>query len=397
MKENLRFIQWDYVFLIWFLTESWFNHTIIGTLGQALFMLYSMYKCMMIKRFHWSALFSLYLVFCSVCFFNIWGGFAIAPSRSLLMAGVVLRNFIFIYFLYQYIQLVTSQHFLSFFTLACCMSSLGVLLLYFMSTGTLDMRTDGAESTINANIQSVINAFIISWLIISKQYKGKFFFIISFLFLFVLFSGTRKSIISIVVLVGGYLMLKQPRHIVRNMIGVIMLLLVLYVVLMKIPAIYDIIGNRFASLFSFMEGGDTDESTDTRNKFIELGLLYWANNPLWGNGLNSFGVLWGEDTYSHNNYIELLCSLGIVGLIAYYMIYIIPLVKTLKSYIKHNQPTIAFTLCMILSCLISDYAMVTYFERIPLMLTVLVYVFLKENNPRRRTNIEQYQVNSSVK
>ena len=377
MPGRFRAIPWDYFFLLWFLTESWFNHTIIGTLGQAFFMLYSMYKCLSIKRFCWSFFLIYYFLFCVVCYLNIYLGYAISPDHSHKMLGVVLRNFVFIFFLYQYIHYVSTESFLPFFSKACCISSFGILLIFYLNTGGFYMHDDDSLGIINANIQSVIDGFIIAWMIINKRYKVNDLLLLLFLFLFILLSGTKKSIITIIVVVGINMVLKNPKHIIRNLSGILALLVVLYIVLMKIPAVYDMIGSRFETLFSFMEGGDTDSSTKARDNFIELGLLYWADSPIWGRGLNSFGYLYGDDTtYSHNNYVELLCSVGIVGLISYYLMYI----HAIISFIRVNNRIVTpLALSIIISFLITDYALVSYFERVLYIPIVLVYVLLSES------------------
>ncbi|MBO5629240.1 MAG: O-antigen ligase family protein, partial [Aeriscardovia sp.] len=271
---------------------------------------------------------------------------------------MVVRNFVFLYFLYLYVLKTGSQKFLKVLTITSCIASLGVLLIFFINTGSFYLHDEDSLGIINANIQSVIDGFVIAWLIVSKKYKGKYLYAILFLFVFILLSGTRKSIITIAVIVGGFMMLRNAKNILRNAVIVLILFVALYFILMKIPAVYDMIGNRFESLFSFMEGGDTDDSTKTRDRFIEYALLFWADSPIWGNGLNSFGILYGiEDTYSHNNYVELLCSVGLVGMVSYYLMYLFSLFKLIT--IKKNREIFTFTVCLIISILLKDYALVS--------------------------------------
>ena len=152
---------------------------------------------------------------------------------------------------------------------------------------------------------------------------------------------------------------------------------------MKVQVVYEMIGSRFETLQSFIEGGDTDNSTKARDNFIEIGMLYWSKNPIWGHGLNSFGALWGDDTtYSHNNYVELLCSVGIVGAISYYMIYLASLIKFIK--LRGKDMIVPFAISVIFSCLITDYALVSYFERVLYIPIVILFVILSRYDYTRK-------------
>lgn len=374
---------WTNFFIIWFLTDSLFNHTIIGMIGQVLFMLYSIYICFINKTIHSSVLFFIYGLFCTVCYLNIILGHAVDPNRSRFMLGVVLRNFVFIYCLYQYISNTTANTFIPIFVKVCCISSIGILIVNYARTGVIYMHEDDLlEKMINANMQSVINAFAASWMIINKRYKGRELIILIVLLIFIILSGTRKSIISIAIIVGGFTILKSSRHRIRNLLGIVVLFFISYLVIMRIPSIYEMIGSRLESLFAFMNGEESDASTNTRNRFIVLGMSFWSQEPIWGNGLNSFGLLWGDETtYCHNNYVELLCCVGLMGCISYYLMFLIPLIRSIAIYVKTHNSKALLSLCLILSILVSDYAMVTYFERMPYIELLLVYVLINESRP----------------
>jgi len=64
-----------------------------------------------------------------------------------------------------------------------------------------------------------------------------------------------------------------------------------------------------------------DSSYRTRAEMIEQGIQLWRQAPLFGNGTDAFRGLSGKGTYSHNNYVELLCDLGIVGVALFYALH----------------------------------------------------------------------------
>lgn len=69
-----------------------------------------------------------------------------------------------------------------------------------------------------------------------------------------------------------------------------------------------------------------DGSLNSRNLMIQKGIGYFTEKPILGHGLDQFRVLFekepfGRRTYSHNNFVELLVSTGIIGFLIYYSIY----------------------------------------------------------------------------
>ncbi|MGH7866088.1 MAG: O-antigen ligase family protein [Candidatus Dormibacteraceae bacterium] len=66
-----------------------------------------------------------------------------------------------------------------------------------------------------------------------------------------------------------------------------------------------------------------DESSYlTRYNMVQKALSLWEEAPLLGNGVDAFHSLSGYQTYAHNNYVELLCDLGLVGVFLFYAIHV---------------------------------------------------------------------------
>lgn len=77
----------------------------------------------------------------------------------------------------------------------------------------------------------------------------------------------------------------------------------------------------YSRFVRFFEGRDT--SAATRLDMIGEGWRLWLEAPILGHGIDQFRVLSQFATYSHNNYIEMLATLGIVGFILYYSVYLL--------------------------------------------------------------------------
>jgi O-antigen ligase len=66
---------------------------------------------------------------------------------------------------------------------------------------------------------------------------------------------------------------------------------------------------------------DSDSSYHKRISMIQSGFNRWQEAPLLGNGVDAFRNLSGMGTYAHNDYIELLCDLGLLGTLLFYAIH----------------------------------------------------------------------------
>jgi len=126
----------------------------------------------------------------------------------------------------------------------------------------------------------------------------------------------------------------------------------------------------------FTGEGATNHSTLLRLFYIKVGFEAFLNNPILGYGLEGFATILlhniGEVTYSHNNYIEMLVNLGLVGFIIYYSIYS----KLFKKLFKYTGKDIFTKLIFIIlvSKLFSDIASVSYYSKETYILLVLYYI-----------------------
>lgn len=376
VDKSIKYNAWDYCFLIWFITDSAFNHTIVGILGQAIFFMFSFKEFVENKKVLPSYTWMAFALFCFTCWYNIQSGNALSNKTAGFMLNVLLRNLVFIYFLYIYIINRGINVIIRLFINTCLVSSIVVIIYNYMMTGSLVMRD--VEGSINGNLQAVNNAIAIGLLYAIDRKESKHWIYKSILLLiFCILAGTRKAIVVLAIMIGGQIMMANPKKIVSNMIKLGITSCLMLLIMFKVDFVYDIIGNRFEGLLGFVnDTGDVDASTDTRSKFIELGMLYFSTNPINGYGIDCFRELQGaHETYSHNNYVEILFGVGIPGIITYYSMYLLPLIKGVKIWIIQNNIYIMLGVIMCIGCLFADYGMVSYFNR-STYLKVLLIVML---------------------
>jgi O-antigen ligase len=126
----------------------------------------------------------------------------------------------------------------------------------------------------------------------------------------------------------------------------------------------------------------TDGSTEDRLEFTNLALNTFYSNPFLGVGSNNFSVLYPRSGYSHNNFVEILANLGIVGFIPFYMLYYFTKRKLDKISVKKIKILLmGFTALL----LIMEIALVTYYSKY--LIIILFWLFLTAETYNNR-NVE---------
>ncbi len=149
---------------------------------------------------------------------------------------------------------------------------------------------------------------------------------------------------------------------------------------------------RIKTLLSFLKVGVNtstvniakivDYSAYERTQFIIYGIKIWLDNLFFGVGLDNFRVVikqyWpiSNPLYSHNNYIELLSTIGTFGAIAYYMIYFL-VIRRLVLLLKHAKHTakainlIHILITSIFSLMILEMVTVSYYRKYTWVILIL--------------------------
>ncbi|NUM88849.1 MAG: hypothetical protein HUU37_06575, partial [Bdellovibrionales bacterium] len=100
------------------------------------------------------------------------------------------------------------------------------------------------------------------------------------------------------------------------------------------------------------------------------GLQLWQQAPLFGNGLDAFRGLSGQGTYAHNNYVELLCDLGLLGTLLFYALHAQVLLRAHQA-----RPTLRFYCWVfVVMLLLADMGYVSYTSKQSVMILMLLTV-----------------------
>lgn len=234
-----------------------------------------------------------------------------------------------------------------------------------------------------AGIAVVLGAF---FFMRENKYKNIYFLSMTVNTLIVILSASRKAILFILIPLLLFYILRQKNSL--KILGSVMvsigLIAVTYYAIMNISFVYDMVGYRIETMISGLMGtGKTDGSTSLRLKMIKWGLEWFEARPLTGYGINNYMNLLGTmntsygtaGVYAHNNYVELLVDLGLIGTMIYYFIYLKMLLKAVR--IRNVLTPIQTLLVSILvSIIICEYGMVTYFQIYVQIILALTWLLL---------------------
>lgn len=138
----------------------------------------------------------------------------------------------------------------------------------------------------------------------------------------ILIFGSRKSILAVIL---SFLFFFAVQSSGKKKTQLVLLVAIgVCLVISFIPMQYlEYVMNRLLKLTD--SSGALDRADQFRIILLEQGFKYIGESPLFGHGYYNFSELMGRDTgvymYAHNNYVECLTDVGLIGTLIYFSIY----------------------------------------------------------------------------
>lgn len=278
-----------------------------------------------------------------------------------------------------------------FFAITYTISTVGVTEIALMVEMAERLGED-EELFINVNVLGTLAANVIIINIYFKLFE-RFSWDILIVFpclTMVAVCGSRRAMIVLFVGVVVLLLLKIYRKLDVLFFIKVSLITILTAVLIHFTLtlpLFAVVAERMEGLINSIKGeGVVDNSTLSREMMIEVGYKLFQESPIVGIGLDNaraFNVKVGS--YLHNNYVELAADLGIIGIILYYSMHLYVIVITIK-YWKYDKRLSSIVLTLMLSLLISDIGVVSYYYKEYYFYLLLSFIFIKETNHKKKTN-----------
>ena len=274
-----------------------------------------------------------------------------------------------------------------FLTRSILFASLVLCVRLFVSVPKSAWGTERVGIYINygyVSVSYVLASASIIALYYALREKKMLDFLLTVIFVFVsALTGTKKGVVVFIVGAAVILlkMVKSPVKILRNVFVVLTVAAILCFLIMKVDILYNAVGKRFVSSINQIYGTGIDKSTRDRALLIEWGLDTFGLNPLVGVGIDGFKSSPYNliHYYAHNNYVELLADLGLLGTFLYYC----PLIKDITTHIRNTtiRDWELLGLAILVSLLIGDLTSVSYSqESLQLYLAFACGIFRLEEN-----------------
>lgn len=235
----------------------------------------------------------------------------------------------------------------------------------FTSISFGDRLGDDLTGNVNSTAVRIGTLFFVLFVSLCRTRKKSWLSIIVCIVsvVIMLFTGSKKGLIILMAAFFSWMIIKKkPIKILAIPVVVIVSIYAIF----NVPALYNTIGNRIVDMFAAFGIGEAVtayQSTQNRMNFVSIGLKSFTNVFLLGGGINYFQYINNVYAYSHNNYIEMLNSFGIMGSLIFYLPPVKALFKgialTKKTFGKEKE-LIKFSCVLIAMKLTLDIGMISF-------------------------------------
>ena len=328
----------------------------------------------------------IFFAFRIILLLYFWCQISFSSVTSILASTVRLKemalNLIWGYFIYRFFRFRKDKDILVLLILSTI-----ILSIFQISLVGFDLRNDTTSFNINTLGLLCGYSAAFSLYIYFNERKVIYILVLIFCSTVVLLTGSRQALISLLIPVATILINKNRNKKLTRFIIVVVLLIVVFELLMNVPALYEIVGYRIENLFNSLESGTSSETSMANRMmhYVKAKQLI-VDKPWFGYGLDSYRFLAHSTVYSHSNFMELLVSGGIIAFALYYMPLIIMLINLVK--IKKKQLRVYMLISMLITQILMEYFLVAYYRHFVMLLYVIFLIFYERELSEKMCFIE---------
>ena len=400
--------------MIWFITLIFLvlSLTISFALGDANYGAYVLFVCLFgliicylirergVIKFRLTWMHGYMLLFIGACYLSTIN--AIEPSVALSRSFDIVKIFfmlIILYMCYQDKKSVDTLLKIGMWTgyIVCFYTVYFYGLDYFITVLSSSARI--ANDALNANTVGLLGANAIVMTLYYMLYdRPRWWNIIALPTLGILAAtGSRKALVFVVVGTVLLFVFKSLRsaNVVNSIVKIIGSLLALTLVgiaVLQLPMFSEVL-DRMSSMVDAFSGTGGDSSTIIRMALVDIGWDLFYQSPITGVGVNNpsvftYFVYGKENYYLHNNYIELLAGTGVIGLLAYYSMYLY-IAYNLIRYRNFHSNEYVMVLILFLSQIVMDMGMVSYESKSTYFYMMMFYLEVQLLRKGRKNEAQQ--------
>lgn len=226
----------------------------------------------------------------------------------------------------------------------------------------------------------------------TKIFKFSYYDILTFINVIIIFTTKSLTGILLVIFIIIFLFRKYTSILIFCLVLIVSTIVIQAITLDKNP-----LSRMHRFLLNIGESKEelnVSESAYVRPYFIITGIEIFINNNYKGVGLDNvrnFFVRPGSDigTYLHNNYLDILTGLGLVGFVVYYM----PMLYTLIC-LPNNDVGSRFLRLIIIIKFIYDITYSNYMDLFPIFITILSIKLLHDQ--KNTTFTKDKRISSTI-
>ena len=331
--------------------------------------------------------FYLILIILGISFIN-------APDINRFINGilVITKIFIMCFFIVNYINndIDNIRKMIKYIAISGLILSLYFFILSYKEILTTDFsqgHTRFGREIGNENVIGLLCSISISIYIYSFMRSKKIINLIPIISMLsmILLTGSRKNILLLIISATILLYLENKKSLKGLLkIGIfsaILIIIVLYLIF-NVEVFYNVIGVRIEQFIEvLLFGGELSKSDELRSYMMKFGIQQFFNKPILGYGIDGYAVLLNNDIgiklYSHNNFVELLVTGGIIGFIVYYGVYLKLLASLLKNKLNYSKPLFSILFGIFIISYTQVILKIKIFYILLSIASVLIYI---ENN-----------------
>ena len=400
--------------MIWFITLIFLvlSLTISFALGDANYGAYVLFVCVFgliicylireqgVIKFRLTWMHGYMLLFIGACYLSTIN--AIEPSVALSRSFDIVKIFfmlIILYMCYQDKKSVDTLLKIGMWTgyIVCFYTVYFYGLDYFITVLSSSARI--ANDALNANTVGLLGANAIVMTLYYMLYDRPLWWnIIALPTLGILAAtGSRKALVFVVVGTVLLFVFKSLRSAnvvtsIAKIIGSLLALTLVGIAVLQLPMFSEVL-DRMSSMVDAFSGTGGDSSTIIRMALVDIGWDLFYQSPITGVGVNNpsvftYFVYGKENYYLHNNYIELLAGTGVIGLLAYYSMYIY-IAYNLIRYRNFHSNEYVMVLILFLSQIVMDMGMVSYESKSTYFYMMIFYLEVQLLRKGRKNEAQQ--------
>ena len=352
----------------------------VSSILLLLFGIIEMFNMIKLRRIKFNICIIFIIIFALICGLSIF--WALDSNLALSKAKTIFSLTIFTIFLFNYFYRTKYglEKILKTIAIVGVAFSIFVILYYnpidYVERIITGERVGFEIANVNSIGMEVIISFIICCFYAILKNEKKYYLLSLFPAIVAIGSGSRKSILFALLSLAFIIIFfikKRVNEKKRNIIifsSIILLAFVCLLYFLEVPFVKFQIERMFGMVNGILGIGDADHSTMLRVSYIKAGLEQFVKTPILGIGIDNARLINLNPTYLHNNFVELLASVGVIGFLSYYMVHIIIIYYFVKKRKKFNDYYL-ICLCVFAGLLMLDYGIVSYYSK-----TMYVYFII---------------------